>query len=365
MVRAALSASLVLVVCLVLSGIRVERTQAQWVDPCAGYSSYSSALSMFISLGGPMSDPTLMDGDGDGFPCEHLTDAPGAASTAPVGVYPRGGNTGGPPPAPEASPSLPVGGVTDPPTASPTPAVPDSGGEAGPGTGPDLDTLPGEIAPDAISIYARVVGDDDNAGLFVYGVEAPGIGRFAVADELTISTVDVLTGIVIDVGTTDGTGRLTLDAEYGVPFYVVASGDTVGSRQYVMDTGMSLGVHVTSFVAGDGLPVGGVIEPPTTPEDPGFEGDPVNNPDKGGVDLPVAGVVESPVSRTAATARGIGSGSVAVMALPSVGSGPVTGLMPSLLTLMLALGAGGAAIVAVRSMRFAPIGRATRTARRG
>ena len=364
MVRATLAASLALVVCFVLTGFRVDRVQAQWVDPCSGYGSYAAALTIFVALGGPVNDPGLMDGDGDGFPCEHFADAPSAAGPALGGVYPRGGNAGGGPALPDPSPASSGGGATDPPSASIAPDATDSGGESGPAAGRDLTTLPGELAPDAISIYAWVAGDDENAGTFAYDAEAPEPGRFAVEGELTIATVDVFTGIVIDAGTTDSAGLTTLDAIYGVPFSVVAHGDPTGSPPYVLDTGMSLAVHVTAFVSADGSSVGGVVGRPSAPGNPGVEGNPVPGPVEGPLDesvgypvvargrtgaaLPDAGLIAGQTTGTADIREEVGASSRVVLALPVVGSGPVaeTGLAGS--TMVLAILALATAILAVR-----------------
>jgi hypothetical protein len=263
--------------------------------------------------------------------------------------------------------------VADPPIASATPAVPDSGGEGSTGNGPDLDTLPGVIAPDAISVHVRIIEDDADAGLFVYGIDAPETGRPATGGERTIATVDVMTGIVIDVGTTDGAGRLIMDAEYDVPFTVVAFGDSGGSQQYIIGSGMSLTLHVSSFVASEGPPVGGVNEPPVAPVEPGptddrvdysgdapvtgpVEGDvvvgdaanPANDPVRAGGDLPVAGVSEGPSGRVAAVGLAIGAIKGTVLALPAVGAGTADGgsnLSPVvILVSLVALACGGGAM---------------------
>jgi endonuclease YncB( thermonuclease family) len=92
---AALVAAVVLA--LAPSAIAAPATAAD-LD-CADFSTHASAQAYFLSLGGPSSDPDLLDGDGDGVACE-VNPCPCNFSTSPAPPPP---NPAPPPPPPPPS----------------------------------------------------------------------------------------------------------------------------------------------------------------------------------------------------------------------------------------------------------------------
>lgn len=61
---------------------------------CADFPTQAAAQTYFVSLGGPSSDPDLLDGDGDGVACE-TTPCPCSPSAAPTPPAPTAPNTDG------------------------------------------------------------------------------------------------------------------------------------------------------------------------------------------------------------------------------------------------------------------------------
>ncbi len=153
--------------------------------------------------------------------------------------------------------SLPSAG-----TASDAPSV-----TPGPSDTAPVD-LPGTPAPGVVTIQALIGTDDTLAGSatlaggleLTSGLVPP---ESVVAPGVTFNVVDFDTNVTIDRGTTDETGLVVLDGEYGALFFVTVDGFVGASQAYELAEGEVVFFQAVTYASSQEAPAS--VEPTAAP----------------------------------------------------------------------------------------------------